>query len=129
MPTSVMELQPTILVVEDHPLIAMDLADELSDLGYQVLGPFATVGAARKVLSITTPDAACLDVKLEDGFSFAFARELLDMGIRTTFLTGQGTLTRLNGVEGADVLDKPLAAQKLREHFAIIKSSVGASRR
>ena len=121
-------MQPTILVVEDHPIIALDLADELSDLGYQVLGPFATVEAARKVLALTTPDAACLDVKLEDGLSFAFARELLDMGVRTTFLTGQGTLTRLSGVEGADVLDKPVGATALRDHFNPNAVGVGARR-
>ena len=115
--TGTMQLRPAILVVEDNPIIALDLSESLSELGFQVLGPFATVAAARRALSLTAPDHACLDLNAADELAFALARDLVAAGVRTTFLTGQGELARMSGIEGVAVLDKPISAMGLRAHF------------
>ena len=39
-----------VLVVEDEPLIAFDVADHLREAGFEVIGPAASVSAALKLL-------------------------------------------------------------------------------
>jgi DNA-binding NtrC family response regulator len=55
---------PLILVVEDEPIIAMELDLTLGNAGFQVLGPVPSVSAALKLIGATRPDAAILDVNL-----------------------------------------------------------------
>ena len=77
-----------VLVVEDQPLIAMDLEDLLISRGYEVLGPVATVAAALDRLAATTPDAALLDIDLAGETSFAVGFELARRGVPFVFATG-----------------------------------------
>lgn len=58
------EALPLILVVEDEPLIALDLAGTLEEGGFSVLGPAFTVSSALTLLDGQRPDAAVLDVNL-----------------------------------------------------------------
>lgn len=53
-----------ILIVEDEPLIGLDLAGTLEEHGFEVLGPALTVAAALQLLESRSPDAAVLDVNL-----------------------------------------------------------------
>ena len=53
-----------VLVVEDEFLIALDLERLLRRHGWRVLGPAATVAAARRLLQGETPDVGVLDVNL-----------------------------------------------------------------
>lgn len=50
-----------VLVVEDEPVIATQIADELNDHGAIVIGPFADVASALAALRHTTPSAAIVD--------------------------------------------------------------------
>ena len=55
-----------ILVVEDNPIIAADLADRLSESGYHVLGPVAAgEDALPFFLQKTPPDLVLMDIQLE----------------------------------------------------------------
>lgn len=53
-----------ILVVEDELLIALDLKLILTESGFGVIGPVATVARALALLASARPDAAVLDVNL-----------------------------------------------------------------
>ena len=53
-----------VLVVEDEPLIAFDVADHLREAGFEVVGPAASVSAALKLLESQGCDLAVLDVNL-----------------------------------------------------------------
>ncbi len=77
-----------ILVLEDEPLIAMDLEDLLVGKGYRVVGPFSTATAALDSLRTRQPDTALLDIYLFNGTSFDVARELKRLGIPYAFMTG-----------------------------------------
>lgn len=77
-----------ILVLEDEPLIAMDLEDLLIGKGYSVLGPFSTATAAIESLKTRQPATALLDIYLFNGTSFDVARELKRLGIPYAFMTG-----------------------------------------
>ena len=77
-----------ILVLEDEPLIAMDLEDLLTSKGFTVVGPFSTAAAALESLGEAPLQAALLDIYLFNGTSFDVARELRRRGIRFAFMTG-----------------------------------------
>lgn len=53
-----------VLVVEDEFLLALTVAEALSDGGFKVLGPAGTVNQALQLIQETRPDAAVLDVTL-----------------------------------------------------------------
>ena len=57
-----------VLVIEDEPIIAEDLCDDLTAAEAIVVGPVASVGEARRMLKGgTAVDAALLDLNLSDG--------------------------------------------------------------
>lgn len=80
---------PTILIVEDEPLIAMMLEDFLDVLGYQVT---ATVDAVEPALDLVGQggfDAVILDVNLRDGqTSWPIADALAESGTPFVLATG-----------------------------------------
>ena len=55
---------PCILIVEDEPIIAIDLRIIFQDDGYDVLGPATSVDMALRLLNNARPDLAVLDVNL-----------------------------------------------------------------
>lgn len=77
-----------VLVLEDEPLIAMDLEDLLIGRGYVVIGPFSTAAAALESLAQKRPQTALLDIYLFNGTSFDVARQLKGLGIGYAFMTG-----------------------------------------
>ncbi len=97
-----------ILVVEDQPLIALDLEDLLVSRGYTVLGPKASVAEALECLRRTTPQAALLDIDLRGETSFEVGRELQRRGVPFVFATGTADLDTLpQDLAGAPVILKP----------------------
>ena len=56
-----------VMICEDEPLIAFDIASGVEELGGEVLGPFAAVCEALAALDRHLPDLALLDVNLIDG--------------------------------------------------------------
>ena len=110
-----MEIQPqplTILVVEDEPLIALDIEDALIALGVTVKLARSIAEARLALAAAPEPQLVLLDVILPDGRSFDLAREILDLGIPLTFLTGydHGIPEALKAVT---VVDKPFSTEML----------------
>ena len=61
-------LQPVFcLIVEDSPLVGLDLAEALEASGYFVAGPFPCGREASDWLARFTPDVAVVDLTLRDG--------------------------------------------------------------
>lgn len=77
-----------ILVVEDTFLVAMDLSDQLTDSGCDVIGPAASVQQALDQIDGIALDGAVLDVNLDGERSFPIAELLASRGIPFLFLTG-----------------------------------------
>ncbi|CAM3289174.1 response regulator [Paracoccus nototheniae] len=75
-----------ILVVEDEYLIAQQIAQDISNLGDTVIGPFAC--AADAIGHVPDADAAILDVRLGDYTSFSIADALHTQERPFVFLTG-----------------------------------------
>ena len=90
-----------VLVVEDEFLIAMELEQILTDAGFRVIGPVATVAAALAIIEKQRPDLAVLDVNLRGERVTPVAKALQVMNV---------PFVLASAYERADlVMDAPLA--------------------
>jgi DNA-binding response OmpR family regulator len=64
------------LLIEDNPLVGLDLAEALDASGFFVAGPFTSGHAAYDWLARFTPDVAVVDLSLTDGSCVEVIREL-----------------------------------------------------
>jgi CheY-like chemotaxis protein len=83
--------RPTVLVVEDEFIIALDLSETVQDLGYELEGPYAGNKAALEAIADHLPDAAILDVRTADGDIFPVADKLAKAGVPIVFHSGHVT--------------------------------------
>ncbi|MBE7184980.1 MAG: response regulator [Methylobacterium mesophilicum] len=56
-----------VLIIEDEPLVAMDLEIILEEAGYEVVGIARAMDHALRIAASKHPDLAIMDVHLEDG--------------------------------------------------------------
>lgn len=59
----------SVLIIEDEPLISMQLEDLVSGLGHEICGTAATRTQAREVVERVTPGLVLADIQLADGSS------------------------------------------------------------
>ncbi|WP_203154302.1 response regulator [Methylobacterium aquaticum] len=77
---------PTVLLIEEEPLVGLVLGDTLAEAGYEVAGPVtsqaeALAWLARTGPGLTAPDLAVLDLPLRDGDGRRLARVLRASGV------------------------------------------------
>ncbi|PZQ56883.1 MAG: response regulator receiver protein [Phenylobacterium zucineum] len=77
-----------LLIVEDEALIAMAVAHDLSRLGWDIIGPAATVEEALALLAVERPDAAVLDINLGGEMVYPLAEQLRSGSIPFVFCSG-----------------------------------------
>jgi DNA-binding response OmpR family regulator len=97
-----------VLIVEDEPFIAFDLADAIEDAGGIVVGPAMTVRDALGLVAADGVEAAILDVNLPDGDVGPVIAALANKGIVLLVHTGAGLTPELRGqYPGLRVFAKP----------------------
>jgi PAS domain S-box-containing protein len=103
-----------VLVVEDEPLIAMDIEGTLSAHGFSVVGPAGTLEGALKLVEQGGFDAALIDASL-DGEPVAdeLAAALTTRKIPFAFVTGYGLDTLPSMYAQSPVLKKPFFSEQL----------------
>ena len=79
-----------ILIVEDEPYIALDLAFAIEDAGGRAIGPVSGVQEALTLLGTAEIAAAILDVNLPDGDISPVVERLAEMGCPVILQTGIG---------------------------------------
>jgi CheY-like chemotaxis protein len=89
-PTSSDSLPDDVLIVEDDPIIALDLEDTLLGLGVKTARIAGNVAKAIEMIADRAPDFALLDVGLIREKSFAIAERLVALNIPFAFVTGYG---------------------------------------
>jgi DNA-binding response OmpR family regulator len=122
---------PTILLVEDDPVLATFLADNLSADGYEMVVA-DTVRDGLRELEYKRPDVAIVDLGLPDGSGLDLIGRVrgadgiasrLDPGMPIVVLSGRaGELDRVRGFErGADdFVPKPFSYGELRLRIAAV---------
>jgi DNA-binding response OmpR family regulator len=71
---------PSVLLVEDDPLVAMDVETTLAGAGYRVIGPAESCAHALSILRHEAPDVAILDLNLRGEMAFAVFDHLDETG-------------------------------------------------
>jgi PAS domain S-box-containing protein len=102
-----------VLVVEDEPLIAMDIEGTLSAHGFSVVGPAGTLDGALKLVEQGGFDAALIDANLDGEPVDPLAAELTAKGIAFAFVTGYGRDTLPSAYAETPVLKKPFFSEQL----------------
>jgi PAS domain S-box-containing protein len=106
-----------VMVVEDEALVAMVVSDALTDLGYQVAGPFSRPDEAIAAVKEGGISAAILDINLAGALVYPVADELLARGIPFVFVTGYGTESIERRFADIPVLQKPIERDALQRIF------------
>ncbi|WP_338243678.1 response regulator [Aurantiacibacter hainanensis] len=106
--------QPTVLVVEDEVIIALDLSETVRDMGYRVEGPYANNSHAMIAIDQELPDFAILDVMTADGEVFPLADALTDAGVPIIFHSGHFTSREIaERYPDAQAAEKPCPPSEL----------------
>jgi DNA-binding response OmpR family regulator len=113
-----MSENPTVIVLEDEMLIAMDVESILSDAGFNV-ATTTTCAEAESLLETVTPDAVVLDVHLSDGECVDFATKLVSRSIPFIVHTGAYAPTHHEIFNRGVVVEKPANSDEL---VAAVKS-------
>lgn len=83
-----MQPRSRVLILEDEPIIALDVEGILTDAGFELAGTLATCASAMEWLKANQGDVALLDVDLQDGSCELVAQRLHDMGIPFVVFSG-----------------------------------------
>lgn len=108
------QYEKPVLVVEDSLLIAMDIRNKLTQVGFANVEVAGDTTTALAQVARLRPAFAVLDVHLGTGTSFPLAQKLHEMGVPILFATGYGADMHLpEALSGVPVLTKPIYADQL----------------
>lgn len=102
-----------VLVVEDEPLVAIEIAQTLRDAGFEVLGPTSSVAGAFELLKGDGCVAAVLDINLGTETAEPIAERLAEDMIPFLTVSSYSISQRPGAFENAPHLDKPLRPDML----------------
>jgi DNA-binding response OmpR family regulator len=103
-----------ILILEDDPLIGLDMAMTVEDDGDAEVVVAGTLAEAGK-LNLNDFDVAILDVNIGHQTSYAFARQLLGAGITIAFASGSRRSEIPVDLSDVPFLAKPCSRSKMLE--------------
>jgi PAS domain S-box-containing protein len=112
-----------VLVVEDEPIIALELAAVLETAKVSVVGPTHSLNAARELIKQHTPDAALLDVNIAGQRIDELAVALSRNRVPFAFLTGYGRETLPPQFQDAMLIPKPFLPERLLAGLATLLST------
>ena len=110
---------PTILVVEDEMIVALDLRHTLERMGYTVVGIACSGWEALQQATLTQPDVILMDIHLNDAMDGVEAATRIGTRLKTAIIyltaqTDEATLQRARTSCPSDLLVKPFADSQLR---------------
>jgi two-component SAPR family response regulator len=114
-----------VLILEDETLIAMLLADIVTDLGCEVVGPSYTIEAALTELDAQPVDIALIEITVGTTKSWRVAEKLAEINVPFAFLTGYGEhADSMERFPAAPVQMKPAAAEMIEALLGTLRISV-----
>ena len=112
-----------LIVIDDEPLIAMDLESILTGAGCDVVGIASTLAQAKALVASAECDAALVDVNLSGHSVEELAATLATRSIPFAFVTGHGREALPHGFQDAVLVRKPFGQDNL---LAIVETLVSA---
>ena len=107
-----------ILVVDDEPLIILDVTEILTEAGCEIAGPAENVEKAMSIINTTEFDAAILDVNLQGQRVDDMALELTRRNVPFAFLSGYGREGLPQGFGQALLISKPFNSTQVLDVVA-----------
>lgn len=107
-----------ILVVEDEPLVAMEIMSQLEDAGAHVVGPAASAKEALALIEQYRFQAALLDANLDGSVVDDIAAALAGNAIPFAFVSGYGRESLPAGFRDGELLPKPFNGEQLLDVVA-----------
>lgn len=108
----------SVLIIEDEPVIAMDLESLVRDFGFSVVGVAISEGEAIDIAVSTRPDVILADVQLKDGFTgqVAVSKILSKIHAEVVFVTAYPERLALGGFPSTSYLvTKPFQRRSVFE--------------
>lgn len=118
-----------VLVVEDEPLIGMDMEDAVDGLGHEVVGPIAELDEALNLATVAALGCAILDINIVGGNSYPVADILLKRGLPVLLLSGYRAETLPVRLRQEPRLPKPFTSAQLVEEIRELCAGAIASSR
>jgi PAS domain S-box-containing protein len=106
-----------LLLVEDEALTGMMMCDMLTELGFDVIGPFGRVADAMAAVGREDFQAAVLDVNLDGEMVYPVADAVVARGVPFVFVTGYSAEGIDRRFAQVPVLQKPIERQMLLRVF------------
>jgi response regulator NasT len=115
-----------VVIAEDESLIRIDLAEMLSELGYDVVGTASHPPTAVRLVSELSPEVAILDVKMPVLDGLTAAEEISALGstavVMLTAFSQPELVDRANGAGVMAFLVKPIDPSDLRPAIEVARS-------
>lgn len=103
------------LIVEDEPIVALDLELLLKSLGATRVRTTSRTDEARKLISSEDFDICLLDYHLDDGTSGAVAKLILDAKLPFIFMSGDMEfIVKLRDIDHLNTLEKPFSHKQVK---------------
>jgi DNA-binding response OmpR family regulator len=118
-----------VLLVEDEPLIALDLADQLQAAGHEVIGPAASIEHALDLIQTERLDAAVLNVDLGGERPAVVAEALRIKSTPFVVVSGHPRPSQSSLFSGVVWLEKPHKEEHLLAALALTSASADNSDR
>lgn len=102
-----------IIIIEDEPLIALDLQDLLVDAGFEIAGVAGKLENALALIESTVFDAAIVDANLGGVSSSPAATALTTRGLPFIVLSGYSVKQQFAAFPGGHFIQKPCRPAQL----------------
>ena len=102
-----------VLVVEDEPLVGMEIEDAIGDLGHEVVGPIAELHEALALAVGGELCCAVLDINIRGANSYPVVDLLLRRGVPVLLMSGYDVQTLPERLRGETLLQKPFTTDQL----------------
>ena len=113
-----------VLIVEDDPLMAMDLEDTLVEAGAVIIGPCRTLDEAMARTNADDFAVAVLDFSLGEDTAAPVARRLASRGVPFVLYTGRSTSDPSLAEWACPIIEKPASPRVL---VSAVSSVLGSS--
>lgn len=111
-----------VLVLEDEPLLLLDVQDMLDELGVASVVACATVEAAARAVNLEAFNVALLDVMVGTQTAVALALDLQARGTAVGFVSGTDGDFLPDALKSRPLLRKPYTSSEFKLFFSLLAS-------
>ena len=102
-----------LLIIEDEPLVAMEMASQLANAGAAIVGPAGNAAAALQLIAEDHFEAALLDANLGGQVVDEIAAALTRKNVPFAFVSGYGRESLPASFANAELMSKPFDPARL----------------